>query len=185
MPSLELASSKPRGARALGRHGDDVVGDGLRILGNPGHGDRGVGGNEVERADGRRRGQPARDPLTSSGELQVQVVLRHAVGFAMFGNQVAQVLDAALRHFAGAVAGVNCHMRRCVDHHLVQVGRQDDARAAIICSRDLLAEIAAGKTAGARIELRIDLLQDGDVAGEHDLFRANERIHRMAVGRYR
>ena len=70
-----------------------------------------------------------------------------------------------------------------VQQHLMKVGGEDDSGAAAVGGRNLLSERSRRKSARSRIQLRVDLLQGGDVVGEDRLVRPDERI--LSILRFR
>ncbi len=78
------------------------------------------------------------------------------------------------------------HVRGGVGHHLVEIRGQDDARAAIVGGGNLVAEVGRGESAGAGVQLRVQLLEECDVVGEHHLMGADQSVGRVpGVGRRR
>ena len=89
------------------------------------------------------------------------MILRHAVGFAMLGNQVLQVAYAAAFKGLFAVRRLGLVVQFVLQHG-VQVSGKNNAGATLVSCSNLRAETARGKSAGARIQLRVELLQGRD-----------------------
>ena len=64
----------------------------------------------------------------------------------------------------------------------MEVGGKNNAGAALVSCGNLLAEVARGESAGARVQLRVELFQGRDAVGEHHFVLAHQRITSMDCG---